>query len=377
MSSRPSSLSSQMNKNKMTRSSSSSSCLMSMIICSVLVWTATIATTTTLVVAAAGTTTATTTPASLSWTVYHSWDSDQTFQRRGVLTWTGSDSSTETDSNEDVPSTTSTIKKDDPTMKAGFRFVNDDEATITQKDVQDMLSYGWYHIKIQGSGSDGSDYTMATVPACNLRRANFKDQFDVTIPRTSSTSGSASDDRITSFAYSTLVSPLAPKTCDVYDITSTGDEDGEATTKTFSFSSKLSVLLDTPAMSIRPVLPTQSKPPPGLKFINKKNKNANQGGSKTTTGEGGATGDEEDDEENLGQPEPPTGIMGFLQKYWYLLLPMLIMNIMTAPPADEGQEVTPQQGGGGGAVQAAPQPAGSGGGGGGGGGNNKRRGKRN
>ena len=338
-----------------------------MIICSALVWTAITTTTTTLVVAGAGTTT----PAPLSWTVYHSWDSDQTFQRRGILTWTGLDSSAETDPTEDAPSTTSTIKKDDPTMKAGFRFVNDDDATLTQKDVQDMLSYGWYHIKIQGSGSDGSDYTMATVPACNLRRANFKDQFDVTIPRTSSISGSANDDRITSFAYSTLVSPLAPKTCDVYDTTATGEEDGEATTKTFSFSSKLSVLLDTPAMSIRPVLPSQSKPPPGLKFINKKNKNANQGGSKTSTGEGGTAGDEEDDEENLSQPEPPTGIMGFLQKYWYLLLPMLIMNIMTAPPADEGQEMPPQQGSGGGAVQA-PQPAGGGGGGG-----NKRRGKRN
>jgi len=348
---------------------------MSMIICAVLVLTATTTTTTTLVVAAADTTTTTTTTtttAPLSWTVYHSWDSDQTFQRRGVLKWTGSDSSTETDPNDDSAATTS-VKKDDPTMNAGFRFVNDEDVTVTQKDVQDMLSYGWYHIKIEGSGSDGSDYTMATVPACNLRRANFKDQFDVTIPRTTSTAGSGNDDRITSFAYSALVSPLAPKTCDEYDITATGDEDGETTTKTFSFSSKLSVLLDTPAMSIRPVLPSQSKPPPGLNFINKKSKNVNQGGSKTMTGEGGPTGNEEDDEENLGQPEQPTGIMGFLQKYWYLLLPMLIMNIMTAPPADEGQEAPPQQGGGGGggAVQAAPQPSGGGGGG------NKRRGKRN
>lgn len=327
-------------------------------------------------------------PPTVSWTVYHSWDSDQNFQRRGVLTWTepnaessstaslGDGSATATIDDPTSSSTTSRRTKDDATMNAGFRFVNDEGVTITQKEVKEMLSYGWYHVKIQGGG-DNSDYTMATIPACNLRRSNFKDQFEVTIPRTTSMpteNRAVKDDRITSFAYSALVSPLAPKTCDQFV-----EEDSDD--KRFSFSSKLSVSLDTPAMSIRPVLQGQLKPPPGLKFINNK-KNKNQGSSKSTTADGGSTSpaaDEDDDEDDT-QSEQPAGLMGFLQRYWYILLPMLIMNFMTAPAEDQpppagsavGQQ---QQQGGNGSAMAAQQTAAPTGGGSGGG--NKRRGKRN
>jgi hypothetical protein len=55
-----------------------------------------------------------------------------------------------------------------------------------------------------------------------------------------------------------LVSPLAPKSCDEYPSL---DEN-----VTMSFQSNTSVKLDTPGMSLKPIL-TPSKPPPGLTIL--------------------------------------------------------------------------------------------------------------
>lgn len=255
---------------------------------------------------------------SLSWTVYHSWTPNQEFVRRGSLVW-----GTQTDSED-----TSDQKKE-------FQIINDDaSASLTPKDIREMLDYGWYHVKIQGDNSNGDEsFVLQTVPACNIRRANFKDQFEITLPRSSL---GEKQDRITSFAYTPLVSPLAPKTCDDYD--DSGDSK--------DFSSRVSVLLDTPAMTLKNVLPT-SKPPPGIAFVKRPKQ----------PGQGGGNGEDEGDDSPPGFPGP----FAFLSKYWYIILPMMILQLITVPeePAEQGQQQD-QQGanqGGGGTVAPPAQKA--------------------
>ena len=137
-----------------------------------------------------------------SWTIYHSWNGDQDFSRRGVLEWS----------------------EEDETLT-----VKNDEGVLTRDNVKAMMDYGWYHVKIDNGGSD--DFVLATVPACNLRRANFKDEFQITFPR-------KSESLITSLAYTPLISPLAPKTCNDLQVMDSSPK----------FTSKLALTLDTPGM---------------------------------------------------------------------------------------------------------------------------------
>jgi len=273
----------------------------------------------------------------LSWTIYHSWNPNQQFVRRGSLTW-GS------------PIEVEEGAKGDNTKKE-FRIINDDaSANMTGKDVREMLEYGWYHVKIQ-SRDDANNFVFQTVPACNLRRANFKDQFDVTLPRSST---GDRQDPMTSFAYTPLVSPLAPKNCEDYD----RDGDGDDSAGARSFSSRVSVQLDTPAMAIKNILPA-SKPPPGIAFV----KQPHQPG---TGGSGQQRGDENYDDPNA--PPPTPSPIGFFGKYWYIILPMVILQFLQAPeefppePQQQQQQQQQQQGGnnnngGGGGGTIAPQAA--------------------
>jgi hypothetical protein len=208
-----------------------------------------------------------------SWTVYHSWNGGQDYSRRGVLEWS----------------------QDDEAL-----VVTNDKGALDKESLQAMLDYGWYSIKIDTL--DG-DYVLATVPACNLRRANFKDEFSVTLPRTS-------ERQITSLAYTPLVSPLAPLTCDEYS----------TIPETIELSSKVQVALDTPGLTLRAVLP-HTKPPPGLAFLT--HPNAKKG---SAAGAGDPTV----------EPEP---MGGFFRRYWYVLLPLFLANFIgpsaETPPAQE------------------------------------------
>lgn len=248
---------------------------------------------------------------SLSWSIYHSWNAGQEFVRRGSLVWEAKSDSDGANSE-----------------KKEFEIINDGEsASLTPKDIREMLEYGWYHVKIQGDNSNGDDdFVFQTVPACNLRRANFKDQFEITLPRSSL---GERQDRMTSFAYTPLVSPLAPKTCGDYD---DNDESGDGVGNPKSFSSRVSVLLDTPAMTIKNVLPT-SKAPPGISFIKQPKQPGQKDGG---NGEDYGAGD-----------SPPTapGPFGFLSKYWYIILPMMILQLITVPEEPPEQEQQGQQGG--------------------------------
>jgi len=251
----------------------------------------------------------------LSWTIYHSWNPNQEFVRRGSLIWGPKSSS----GDAEVPSS----------EKKEFQIINDHASVnLTAKDVRDMLEYGWYHVKIQGESPEDNNFVFQTVPACNLRRANFKDKFEITLPRSSL---GERQDPMTSFAYTPLVSPLAPKTCGDY---ADDDDSRDGADNTRSFSSRVSVQLDTPAMVLKHILP-QSKPPPGIAFV----KQPQQPGAGSGQ-QGGSDGDENYDDGDT----PPSALpspFSFLQKYWYLILPMIILQFIQSPeepPAEQGQQ---------------------------------------
>jgi hypothetical protein len=152
---------------------------------------------------------------------------------------------------------------------------------------------------------------------------------------------------IVSVTYSPLVSPLAPKTCD------------ELSPPTeIKFNSRVEYEAAVPGMVLKNVL-SNYQPPPGLKFLPGKNK--------ATGGAAGGSETKPEGFEEKKEEEAPTGIMGMMQKYWYIILPLMLMNLISAEPPQDQQG----QGGGGGTStsQAAAPAAGSGGA-------NKRRGKR-
>ena len=235
-----------------------------------------------------------------SWTIYHSFNGGQDFSRRGVLSWS-----------EDE----------------GSLLVTNDDGALTKENFQSMLEFGWYQVKIE---NPNSDYVLATVPACNLRRANFKDEFQVTLPRTA--------EEITSISYTPLVSPLAPKTCQELIIPDS-----------ISLTSKVQATLDTPGLTLRAVLP-HSKPPPGLKFMANPSNTAKRG-----PGAAGPGGDP--------NAEPETGPQSFLKRYWYILLPLFLANFM-GTPEDPAKKQGAASGGAsasdGGAAPAQPAVAASG-----------------
>ena len=244
--------------------------------------------------------------ADVSWTVYHSWNPQQKFIKRGTISFN--------------PENAQNTKPEELLQ------VTNDQA-LTTKDIADMLEYGWYHVKLVPSSSSSSNgeqegAVLGTVPACHLRRSNFKDLFELTLPRTGH-----QQDALTSFAYTPLISPLAPKTCDDYP--EFNKEEGAV------FQSRTNVVLDTPGLPLKPIL-SVSKPPPGLSFLKRPRQ------SKADAA--GSSGDSayEDPNEHA-KPEPPSGIFGYLQKYWYIVLPMVLMQFL-APPPEEGQPSQQQQG---------------------------------
>ena len=140
-----------------------------------------------------------------------------------------------------------------------------------------------------------------------------------------------------------LVSPLAPKSCD--DLPPIADDSA------IEFSSRISYEMAMPGMTLRTVLPSY-QPPPGLKFISKKKTVASSattepsadGKSKT---EGGSNPfNTEDDEAKTDDPIDASPF-GFLRRYWYIILPLMIINFMSKaddPPPEEQQPTSSANG---------------------------------
>lgn len=252
------------------------------------------------------------------WTISHSYNGGKSFTKRGTLEWKGEEE--------------------------GLVVTNEE---LTPDLAREMItSSAWYSVKIETTGPE--EYVLATVPACHLRRANFKDEFSLTLPRVGT-----EELAITSLAYTPLVSSLAPKSCDEYapeQLVPDGD---------LKWNSKASATLDTPGMTLRAVLP-KIKPPPGLAWTAHPNSKKGSAGT-APPGEGGDAGGP--------SPEEPADSRPFFIKYWYVVLPLALANFMPAPqePASgEGGDGATSEGG---AAPAATAPAG-------GGGATKRRGKK-
>jgi len=201
-----------------------------------------------------------------SWTVSHAWNANEEYTERGVLSWSEEDSS----------------------------LVLENTESISPDQLPELLEYGWYHVKVENN--DG-DYVMATVPACQLRRSNWKDEFRVVLPR-------SKDGQITSLSYTPLVSPLAPVTCD-------GDLSSPDSVKGMSFQSRVEVELDRPGMTLKTVLP-HTKPPPGLTFMaHPSSKKGSAGGNRAAPG-----APEEQQQQS------------FIRKYWYVFLPLFLASFL-------------------------------------------------
>lgn len=167
------------------------------------------------------------------------------------------------------------------------------------------LAGGLYQIKLI-KDNDESTAVLTSVPACQVRRANFRDEMTVTL-------NSQAD--AVSVSYTPLVSPLAPKCQELSPL----DE-------VPTFKSTITFETATPGMLIPTLLPP-TKPPVGLKFFAR-----SQGAA---------------DIPGITKPATDTGPKGILMKYWYIILPIFIM-MMTAggeePPrgaAGPGGTATP------------------------------------
>ena len=158
---------------------------------------------------------------------------------------------------------------------------------------------------------------------------------------------------VISLTYIPLVSALAPKSCDheMWETKLANNNLPEA------WESRISWDTATPGMALRPVMP-QYNPPPGLRWLPRMGTNGKlyQASGPPGTGdkgEGGGAG-------GAGGPTPEmdNSPLGFIKRYWYILLPLLIMNFMGGePPAEGGEPGSAPAGGAAASGGAAPTSA--------------------
>lgn len=223
------------------------------------------------------------------------------------------------------------------------------EPTITVKNNEDSIpdmiaelsisDSAYYQVKL---GDSDDNTILTTVPSCHLRRSNYRDEIVLQLN---------SRAEPLSIAYMPLVSRLAPAVCADYE----GDRPATPQFQsTISFQSAVAGMVVGKPPKVEANKPQQSiKPPPGLKWM---------GGSppkRQRARGGGPAGPEEAEEDTM-----PKGPFAFLQKYWYVLVPMLIMNLVTQqqeepPPVAQGAQAATAATAGGGAAVAAATGAGA------------------
>lgn len=243
-----------------------------------------------------------------TWTLYHAWKGHD-FTKRGKISL---------QLNEGVP-----------------------ELSIdNSQQIEDLPLDDFYQLKLVQDGSKDL-YTLTSVPACQVHRASFRDEITLTFNQGAS---------VVSMAYVPLVSPLA-SSCQEF----------QPSSEAKVFTSKISLETATPGMVLPAVLPTSTKPPPGLKLL--KSKNNKNGGNPALEGQ-----------------EEDVSAQSFLKKYWYIILPLFIMSMTGGGGAAEEAEQAPHpsqaQGGAAPAVAAAAPTQTAAPASGGAGGGARRRGKR-
>mmetsp|Transcript_19575 Transcript_19575/g.24689 ORF Transcript_19575/g.24689 Transcript_19575/m.24689 type:complete len:343 (+) Transcript_19575:176-1204(+) len=299
--------------------------------------------------------TTTTATAQKTFKIYHSLGQSKPFIPRGTIILSTSDGVSSGDGE-----VTTTIENDQDCLGPN-----------ALQDMDDLVSEdGFYRIKIvdeQGASVDsGRERSiLASVPGCEVRRANFREQIELSLSQTGS---------LLSMSYTPLVSPLAAK-CEELSPLSSNDRE-------YTFQTLLSYSTSTPGMTLPKILP-KMRPPPGLNVIKqKRNPQSSSSPDNTNNNNNGQKPGLylDDEEEKKKQQENQS----FLRKYWYIILPTVIMLFLGGeepPPPQQPQQQQQRQrpggatapAGGGGATMPA---SGSGGGGGASGNTRQRRGKR-
>mmetsp|Transcript_62501 Transcript_62501/g.73101 ORF Transcript_62501/g.73101 Transcript_62501/m.73101 type:complete len:288 (+) Transcript_62501:133-996(+) len=167
------------------------------------------------------------------------------------------------------------------------------------------------HYKLKVIDDTTQTSSVTSVPFCNVIRSNFREEVNLVV---------GVDGSLISVGYTPLVSPLA-RSCDTM-LESLGEE--------ISFTSKVVLESAVSAMSVPFVLPVV-RPPPGLTFF-PRDRQAPPGKS-----DSGGIG--EALQEEVGK--------SFIMKYWYIIAPVLLLQIfggMSAPeegaaPGAPGQAV--------------------------------------
>jgi hypothetical protein len=201
----------------------------------------------------------------------------------------------------------------------------DNTETVAADMMQSLLRTGaWYQLKLVPDDDTAVSSSIVTsVPACHVRRANLRDEFVVTVNH---------DADIINMAYMPLVSPLAPSTCDSYS------DNSNESAATAEFSSKISLETATPGMHLRTVLP-EYQPPTGMTLLY-----GNKMGGDGTNGS-------PNNNNNKDNNTPP--VWGFVRKYWYIILPLILAQFLTGP-----ESATRPAGSAAGTATAAPPGSG-------------------
>mmetsp|Transcript_26566 Transcript_26566/g.76724 ORF Transcript_26566/g.76724 Transcript_26566/m.76724 type:complete len:317 (+) Transcript_26566:155-1105(+) len=208
--------------------------------------------------------------------------------------------------------------------------------------VDDMVaSNSMYTIQVVDDATGQA--ATASVPGCDVRRANFREELELTL----SESGS-----LVSVTYIPLVSPLAPSCASLGPLAEEAEGEGAVP----EFQTTVSYETSKPAMTVPLVLP-KVKPPPGLSLYPRKKPAAAAAGGEGADG-AGAGGNGGGSAAAFEEDEKPQN-QSFLMKYWYIILPLMILQFVGGSEQPPPQQ---EEGGGSEGGNAAGSAAGTAGG---------------
>ena len=184
---------------------------------------------------------------------------------------------------------------------------------VVPSAVDDMVaSTSMYTIQVVDDATGQA--AMASVPGCDVRRANFREELELTLSEKGS---------LVSVTLIPLVSPLAPPCASLGPL-------AEAEGAVPEFQTTVSYETSKPAMTVPLVLP-KVKPPPGLKLYPRKPAAA-AGGEGAGGAGAGSNGDGAFEEDDKPQNQ------SFLMKYWYIILPLMILQFVGGPKEPPQEE---------------------------------------
>ena len=184
---------------------------------------------------------------------------------------------------------------------------------VVPSAVDDMVaSNSMYTVQVVDDATGQA--AMASVPGCDVRRANFREELELTLSEKGS---------LVSVTLIPLVSPLAPPCASLGPLAETEGAVPE-------FQTTVSYETSKPAMTVPLVLP-KVKPPPGLKLYPRKPAAA-AGGEGAGGAGAGSNGDGAFEEDDKPQNQ------SFLMKYWYIILPLMILQFVGGPKEPPQEE---------------------------------------